>query len=132
MNTYSEYLTGELTLTFDEMLQIHDDMLAEIGSEEVAVELYEELLGQATKYADYRANWSLWSTAKKMEQDASRSKCHDALIDCFNILERYLKKIGKDSAWRAALGYIEDNPRNRMRIGDFACFLVFVNAINAR
>ena len=132
MNTYSEYLNNELSLSFDEMLQIHNEMLAEIGSEETALELYEDLIAQATKYADYRANWSLWSTDRKTEQDASRSKCHNALIDCFNILERYLKTLGKDAIWRTTLGSIEENPRYRMRIGDFACFLVFINSINSR
>ena len=30
------------------------------------------------------------------------------------------------------LGYEEDNPYNRKAIGDFACYLAFVNGINAR
>ena len=132
MNTYNEYLNTELSLSFEEMVQIHSDMLTEIASEETALELYDDLLTQATKYADYRANWSLWSNDKKSEMDASRSKCHNALIDCFNILERYLKKLGKAATWRTALGYTEENPRYRMRIGDFACFLVFINSINSR
>lgn len=132
MNTYNEYLNTELSLSFEEMVQIHNHMLAEIGSEETALELYDDLLAQATKYADYRANWSLWSNDKKSEMDASRSKCHNTLIDCFNILERYLKKLGKAATWRTTLGYTEENHRYRMRIGDFACFLVFINSINSR
>lgn len=132
MNTYAEYLKTELSLSFDEMLQIHNDMLAEISSDEIALELYDDLLAQANKYADYRANWSLWSNDNKMEMDASRSKCHDALIDCFNILERRLKTQGKNAAWRTTLGSLAENPRYRMRIGDFACFLVFINSINSR
>lgn len=132
MNTYSEYQNTDLSLTFDEMLQIHNNMLDEIGTEEIALELYDDLIAQATRYADYRANWTLWSDEKKREADSGRSKCHDRLIDCFNILERYLKKIGKEASWRTALGYTDENPRLRMRIGDFACFLVFINALNSR
>ncbi len=132
MNTYSEYQNADYTLTFEEMLQIHNDMIAEIGSEETALELYDDIISQSTKYADYRANWTLWSNEKKIEADPGRSKCHDRLIDCFNILERYLKKIGKEASWRARLGYTDENPRLRMRIGDFACFLVFINALNSR
>ena len=132
MNTYTEYLSTDLSLSFEEMLQIHNDLLAEVASDETALELYDDLIAQATKYADYRANWFLWSSDKKAEMDPSRSKCHNALIDCFNILERYLKKLGKDASWRTTLGSLEENPRYRMRIGDFACFLVFINSINAR
>ncbi len=132
MNTYSEYLTCKLSLTFDEMLQIHHEMITEIDAEETALELYNDLLLQATKYADYRANWLFWSNETKLEQDSRRSRCHDTLMDCFNILERYLKKIGKAATWRAALGSIEDDPFNRKRIGDFACFLVFINALSSR
>ena len=132
MNTYTQYLNIELSLTFDKMVQIHKNMLSEIGSDETALELYDDLLVQATKYVDYRANWVLWSNDKKAEVDASRSICHNALIDCFNILERYLKKIGKSASWRTTLGSIEENPRYRMPIGDFACFMVFINSINSR
>ncbi len=132
MNTYHEYLNCELSLSFEEMLQIHEDMLAEIGSEETALELYNDLLAQAVKYAYYRANWCLWSAQQKLEQDTNRTKCHNSLIDCFNILERYLKRLGKAASWRATLGYTEEKPRCRKTIGDFACFLVFIHSLNAR
>ena len=48
------------------------------------------------------------------------------------MLARYLKQQGKVAAWRDALGYEEDDQYNRKAIGDFACYLAFVNGINAR
>lgn len=47
------------------------------------------------------------------------------------MLARYLKQQGKTAAWRDELGYEEDDPYNRKAIGDFACYLAFVNGINA-
>jgi hypothetical protein len=39
---------------------------------------------------------------------------------------------GKDTGWRETLGYEKDDKYNRKRLGDFACYLAFVNGLNAR
>lgn len=104
----------------------------EIGSNPDAIEAFDELIEIATRYAFFRSNWLLWDRETKMDNDASRTSCHDALIIHFNILARYLKANHKDAAWRDVLGYEEDDPNNRKRIGDFACYLVFINSIHAR
>lgn len=36
------------------------------------------------------------------------------------------------ASWRDELGYTEEDPGNRKRIGDFGCYLVFVNCVNRR
>lgn len=36
------------------------------------------------------------------------------------------------AGWRDVLGDEQENPSCRKRIGDFACYLVFVNALLAR
>ena len=107
-------------------------MLAEIGADTEALELYDELMKVATRYAAIRANWLLLSREEKNEQDSGRTSCHNSVITHFNMLVRYLKQQGKAAAWRDELGYEEDNPYNRKAIGDFACYLAFVNRINAR
>ena len=67
-----------------------------------------------------------------MERDSARTSCHDSVIVKFNMLERFLKMKGKDARWREVLGHEEDDPSFRKRIGDFACYLVFVNSLLAR
>lgn len=42
------------------------------------------------------------------------------------------KMQGCEAKWRDELGYEEDDRYNRKAIGDFACYLVFVNSIHAR
>lgn len=130
--TYEEYLKQPKAITFGKMQIFHAEMLAEIGADTEALELYDELMKVATSYAAIRANWLLLSREEKSEQDSGRTSCHNSVITHFNMLVRYLKQQGKAAAWRDELGYEEDNPYNRKAIGDFACYLAFVNGINAR
>lgn len=45
--TYKDYLPMEKSLPFEEMTKIHQQMMDEIGNDEDALELYEELIEQA-------------------------------------------------------------------------------------
>ena len=130
--TYEEYLKQPKAITFENMQTIHMEMLAEIGTDTEALELYNELMKVTTRYAVIRANWLFASREEKNEQDTGRTFCHNSVIIHFNMLARYLKQQGKAAAWRDALGYEEEDPYNRKAVGDFACYLAFVNGINAR
>ncbi len=132
LTTYEEYLKEPKSLDFESELGIHREMLEEIGTDPDALELYEELLQASARYAGFRSQWLLWSRAEKMDQDGSRTACHNALIVKFNQLARYLKMQGKEASWRDVLGYEEDDRYNRKRLGDFGCFLAFINGINGR
>ena len=119
-------------IIFEKMQMIHAEMFAELGADMEALELYNELMKVATRYAAIRANWLLLSREEKNEQDSGRTSCHNSVIIHFNMLARYLKQQGNTAAWRDKLGYEEDDPYNRKAIGDFACYLAFVNGVNAR
>lgn len=130
--TYNDYQKEKYSLTFDEMCQLHTDMAAEIGSDEDALGLYNELINMAVKYAGIRSRWPSLSKQEKMGQDASRTACHDSVIIKFNKLARYLKMTEKKAAWRETLGDESADPYIRKRIGDFACYLAFLNGLSAR
>ena len=130
--TYEEYLKQSKAITFEKMQMIHTEILAEIGADADALELYDELMKVATRYAAIRTNWLLFSREEKNEQDSGRTSCHNSVITHFNMLACYLKQQGKTAAWRNELGYEEDDLYNRKAIGDFACYFAFVNGINAR
>ena len=132
VSTYEDYLSLPMSLSMEEMVSLHSDMVNEIGNDSDSLELYEELIVTATRYMDFRSNWLLWSKQEKMDKDSSRTFCHDSVIVKFNQLARYLKMQGKSAAWRNTLGYEEEDRYFRKRIGDFACYLVFVNSILAR
>lgn len=132
ISTYEDYLSLPMSLSLKEMASLHKDMAGEIGNDPDSLELFEELIVTATRYMVFRSNWLFWSKEEKMDKDSSRTACHDSVIVKFNQLARYLKMQGKAAAWRDALGYEEDDRYFRKRIGDFACYLVFVNSVLAR
>lgn len=132
ITSYERYLQEPKSLTVEKMRDIHEQILNAIADDVDAKEIYEEVIGAATKYASFRSEWFIWDRATRMERDDSRTSCHNALIVKFNMLARYLKAQGKTAEWRDELGYEEDDKYNRKAIGDFACYLVFVNSINAR
>ncbi len=126
ISTYEEYITMPGSLILEEMQSLHREIKEEAGRDGDALELYKNLIDAAVKYSLFRANWHFWDKEKKMTEDSRRTKCHDIVIDCFNILARYLKNQGKAAAWLDILG------DDRKRIGDFACYLIFAESLNAR
>ena len=48
------------------------------------------------------------------------------------MLARYLKMQGKTAQWREALGDEKADKSVRKGIGDFGCYIIFVNSICAR
>ena len=130
--SYERYLQEPKHLTVEQMREIHEQILGEIADDTEAREIYENLVAVATRYAGIRAEWRLWDRITKIENDDSRTSCHNSLIVKFDMLARHVKSRGKEAAWRDELGYEKDDRYNRKVIGDFACYLVFVNSLNAR
>jgi len=60
------------------------------------------------------------------ELDQARRISHNAFIDTCNILSRNMIKEGEDASWRRLLG------NDRKAIGDFACYLTCILAVQAR
>lgn len=132
INTFDDYLNEPCALHFDQMKRFHQEMIDEIGMDPKAVELYDDLVSEAGKYAAIRASWQQMSREEKMEKDSLRTSIHDSVIIHFNMLARYLRMQGKKAEWRDRLRYEEDNKFYRKAIGDFGCYIVFVNSICSR
>ena len=130
--TYEEYLQMPKSLPFNEMQELHAQILSAIGTDTEAQELYEELIGASITYASIRAKWLTLSREERASTDSRRSSAHDNVITHINVLARYLNMQGKETAWRDALGDEKEDPNYRKRIGDFGCYLAFVNALAAR
>ena len=132
IDLYSDYLSEPKSLSLEEMVRLHAEMATEIGTDPDALDLYDELVEASVRYSSFRANWCLWNRTVKAGKDASRTSCHNMVIIKFNQLSRYLKMQGRDASWRDTLGYEDDDPNFRKRIGDFACYIVFINSVSAR
>lgn len=132
MTTYEEYQKQPRALTFEKMQELHQELLAEIANDSEAEEIYEEMMEKAEYYAIIRAKWMRMSREEKMEKDSLRTSAHDSVITHFNMLARYLRMQGKKAAWRDFLGDEKADPYVRKTIGDFACYLIFIDSVNAR
>lgn len=131
-NTFEKYLNEPYTLNFEQMQNLHRELLEEIGADNDACELYFDLVSIATKYAAIRAEWQQMTREDKMDKDSLRTSYHNSVIVHFNMLARYLRMHGKKAQWRDLLGYEEENEYCRKTIGDFGCYIVFVNSICSR
>lgn len=131
MLTYKDYLHEPTCLTFDEMVKIHENIRSEVGTDPEAFGIYQKLVGKATEYANIRARWLSLPQDEKLVQEPSRIFCHDPLIVRSNMLARFLRIQGKPVTWKDIPGE-GSNPYTRKRIGDLACFLVFIESLNAR
>lgn len=132
ISVYEDYLPLPMSLSMEEMAALHREMADEAGTDSDALELYGEVVEAAMKYMRYRSSWLLWDREQKADNDAARTSCHNMLIIKINQFARYLKMQGKAAAWRDVLGQEDENPYCRKRIGDFACYLVWVNSLLAR
>lgn len=132
ISTFVGYMKEPHALSMEQMQELHQEMVEEIGKDTDAIELYDELVAVATRYVAIRAGWQQLSREEKMERDPSRTSCHNSLITHFNMLARYLRMQGRPAEWRDELGYEEDDRYFRKTIGDFGCYIVFVNSLCAR
>ena len=132
VNTFTIYMEEPHSLTIEQMQSIHRELVEGIEKDSDEIELYEELIAVATRYAAIRAGWEQLSREEKMDRDSSRTFCHNSVITHFNMFARYLKMQGKPAKWRDQLGYEEDDKYFRKTIGDFGCYLVFINSLCAR
>lgn len=130
--TYEEYLHTPKSLPLNEMQELHTQILSDIGTDSEAQELYDELIGASIKYASIRARWLTLTAEEKASTDSRRTSAHDSVITHINMLARYLKMQSGETAWRDVLGDEKEDPDNRKRIGDFGCWLAFINALAAR
>lgn len=131
-STYSEYLSMPKAMPIDKMIAIHSQIVNECGDDPDALELYEDLVKAAIRYAEIRAEWSMMAREKKLEKDFLRTSMHNSVIMHVNVLARHLKKVGKLALWRNELGNEEEDLIFRKVIGDFACYVAFINGICAR
>lgn len=130
--TYKDYLPQFKSIDFETCLKVHDMMIEEIGDNEDAIELYNEIVEKSIEYTSIRAYWTIKDREWKINNDPARTAKHDAIIIKYNQLARYLKMQGKTAEWRDILGYVEDERKIRKRIGDMSNFLTYIHALAGR
>lgn len=84
------------------------------------------LVRAAVVYVRHRALWRVGRLAIQPGSGATRGAAHDELIEAVNVLARAVAARGRDGGWRRRVGV------DRVEIGDFASYLVCMEARDAR
>ena len=80
----------------------------------------------AITYAGIRATWFNLNFGERAAADADRTRKHDLFINAKNKLAEYMYENKMNIDWDDELG------TQRKRIGDFACYMVFLIAVSER
>lgn len=130
MYTYKEYKNNNNNvLLIEEAEQIYEKMISAIDFNNSDLkEIWDELIKNALEYSQIRSKWLILTKEERMDNGKNllRTRKHDVVISLFNILSRYMNKIGRDVSWREQLG------NERKRIGDFICYIAFIYGLNSR
>lgn len=130
MLTYDHYLEAKDSLTFQEAENIYSRILKHSNDkDEDLQEFLTDVMQAANNYANTRSNWCIQTTEERRNVDEARTIQHNAFMVTLSILARYMKNQGWDSEWMDQLGTVEND---RKRFGDFACYMVCINSLNAR
>lgn len=130
MFNHEEYLSKKDSMSFDEAIEIYNDLSKGIDiNDEISIDLYSSLIESAVKYVEIRNRWLYLSKEEKEAIDSTRTSLHNAYMSTLAPLSRYMKKVGKDVSWHEKL--ISGN-ESRKRLGDFAGYLLCINSIVAR
>lgn len=130
--TFEAYTTcKQQSFSVEEMEEIFhgfSDSFSSFSEDETAVELYQDLMEKVERYAvDFRVPWFRdFDRDDRIKYDNQRTGAHNQVIRAFDILARYETGHGVLASWRERLG------DNRKKIGDFACFLMYVYGICGR
>lgn len=140
--SYKNYLAMKERLTFEQMHQIHENILKNVDSNnQDFLDVWQNIIQSSINYTTTRAEWSYLSNEQKLNKDSYRTTEHNTVLTNFILLERiFILHSWNKHTWTKEL-FLQNDVSNRTRhdinehrkrIGDFANYLAFIYAVNAR
>lgn len=127
MEFYTSSHFDKSHLTFSECQIIHEQILKSSNLHDSEFQEYwKEFLNSCIEYTDARAKWLLLSQEEKMNFDSTRTNIHNRVIYNLKIIKALALENSNNCSW------YEEFRDDRKRIGDFANYLVYIYAVNAR
>ncbi len=124
---YDDFKNEKGIVSFSEAEQIYSSLLN--SSNQLDKEFQEEwttFVLLCVEYASAHGKWLTLSREEKLANDESRTVTHNKVIYQLKILKDLASEQGNDVAW------FEQFNDDRKRIGDFACYVAYIYALNAR
>lgn len=131
-NTYSNYLTQQDTLSFDQATALFTDLLEQADTKHADFQfLWEDIVRACAHYTQVRSEWHVTDLETKGRIGRNRTSAHNVVINNLVALERFMSNQGWHTDWATELGLSQADTR-RKRIGDFANYITYVTALNGR
>ena len=125
--SYDDFKNEKEIMSFSEAEQIYSNLLN--SSNQLDKEFQEEwttFVLLCVEYASARGKCLTLSREEKLANDEARTVTHNKVIYQLKLLKGLANEQGNDVSW------FEKFNDDRKRIGDFACFVAYIYALNAR
>lgn len=125
--SYDDFKNEKGIVSFSEAEQIYSSLLN--SSNQLDKEFQEEwttFVLLCVEYTSIRGKWLTLSREEKLANDEARAVTHNKVIYQLKILKSLANEQSNDVTW------FEKFNDDRKRIGDFACYVAYIYALNAR
>ncbi|HGA1217121.1 TPA: hypothetical protein ACIRGG_001704, partial [Streptococcus suis] len=121
------FLKDKGIITFEQAEKIYEDLISSVNIHDSEfLEYWQRLIELCAQYAEARGKFLTIPLGEREYADESRKRIHDSIIIQLNIIKRYAEKLGNDVSW------FDEFHDDRKRKGDFANYLNYIYAVNAR
>lgn len=125
--TYKDFLKDKGIITFEQAEKIYEDLISSVNIHDSEfLEYWQRLIELCAQYAEARGKFLTIPLGEREYADELRKRIHDSIIIQLNIIKRYAEKLGNDVSW------FDEFHDDRKRKGDFANYLNYIYAVNAR
>ena len=126
--TYQDFKKEKGVLTFSVCEDIYADLLASLDrTDEMVQEIWSEFVPNCVAYAEVRGSYlTIPRHQRTNDFEAGRSAKHNDVIRNLNSFKRLAEQAGHSTTW------FDQFQNDRKRMGDFACYVSYVYAVNAR
>ena len=125
--TYNDFIKDKRIITFEEAGIILDELIKSSNIYDPEFQRYwKELIEYSAKYAEMRGKWRILTKEEQDALDDSRRNIHNRIRDNLIFIRGLAQINGKDTSW------FDKFHDDRKRMGDFANYLNYIYAVNAR
>lgn len=127
MFSYQDFLIEKDALGFESCSEYYGSLLEALDkTDKEAVSYWKDFVSASVDYAQARGEWLLLNREEKQAKDEMRTVKHNKVIYTLKIYVKYAQIQGQDLSW------FEEMEGNRKQIGDLACYVSYIYALNAR
>ncbi|HEO7221104.1 TPA: hypothetical protein VBE33_002019 [Streptococcus agalactiae] len=127
MITYQEFLSEKDSLSFEVCTQYFQDLVNSLDEvDEYSIIYWKDFITASLIYSQSRGEWLLLSREEKHAKDDTRTTKYNKFIYTLKIYIAYSKQKGYEFPW------FESIKDNRKQLGNLACYIAYIYAVNAR